>query len=232
MDNSRSKLYQELLFITNHLSSTYFENTKKTKQIITTILINLKLEAERKALQYNPAEVDERDKYCLLELNRQLQEQHHGRHERLLSHAILITAYSSFEHLVTTLARHITPKVRANPKKKIYLKDALDIIAEIDITLNSDDLIKIDTLRIVRNIIAHANGEYLNQNNDDIEKILNNTKSILLGPYGTLDIQPEYIDQALDTIERLIKNLESELRNHTPTPISIESTFNESDWTQ
>lgn len=158
-DQKKQEIFKVAAFLVDCISKQYFESVKKTKELIPALLESTRLEAGNKTFKYNPGELDERDLYCLQEINRQTIYEHYGQHQRILSNAILISTYSALEYLLSTVARYIGRQLNEVMSKNLYLSESLEIIARMELQFDKGLIGKIHTLRKVRNILVHANGE-------------------------------------------------------------------------
>lgn len=210
-DQQKQEIFRELDFLVGYISRRYFENVKKTKEMVWKLLESTKIEADNKTFIYDSAELEERDLYCLQELDRQAIYEYYGQHNRLLSHAILIATYSALEHLLAALSRCIIKFSQRGGAKDLYVKDSLEVLATVKLDFDAKLIEKINTLRMVRNILVHANGEYINQCPADVESILNVTDYISADSFGSLDIRPEYLDDSLACVDKIVSSLKAQL---------------------
>lgn len=210
-DHERQNFFQVAFFFVKYMSEQSFDNVKKTKDVMSKLLEFTKAEAEINAIVYDPAGMDKRDLYCLQEINNQSTHEYHGQHQRLLLNAILIAAYSALEHILSTLAHFLSCRCDVCKSRSYNFQCSLNIIAKVDLQLDEALIKKANTLRVVRNILVHANGEYVNQKSSEIAGILKATEFISRGFYGRLDIRAEYIDDSLDCIDRIVSSLKLQL---------------------
>lgn len=210
-EQEKQEIFKALDFLVDYISRRYFENVKKTKETVWKLLESTKIEAGNKTFIYDSAELDERDLYCLQELDKQVIYEYYGQHHRLLSNAILIATYSALEHLLSTLSRCINRFSRREVSKGLYVKNSLEILATVELNFDAELIEKINTLRKVRNVLVHANGEYINQYRLEIESILNVTDYISLDSFGSLDIRPEYLDDSLGCVDKIVSSLKAQL---------------------
>lgn len=209
MDKEILQTLQAVKFVTQQCARQYFDNTRKTREIVKQALVSTREEAEKKQLIFESSEISETDLYCLNEINRQQMEVHYTQHHRLLLQALLITVYSSLEHTLANAARVIYRSQDQKPDDEIYLNKSLKKIKEIGINLNPAQIKKAHTLRKLRNILVHAKGEWLNAEN--ISEILNETPHITKSKYGILDIDEKYLDECIETAEKIIQDLSVKL---------------------
>lgn len=215
-------MLQEIKWMAIHCSRTYFENTNKTRNLMRQALTPALKTAHDRQLIFDSKELSKNDIYCLTEINRQQFEEHYGQHHRFLLNALLITTYSTLEHTLANITRIIYRNLQKNPPKEIYVKDSLSALDKINIQIDKKLATQTNTLRLVRNILVHARGEWIHQKPKDLNTIFDSTPHVTRGNFGVLEIAEEYLEESLILADKLvidiITKIDERIENLTSSP--------------